>query len=135
MKEADPVTHLVVYDSLTGNVKRFVDKLGCRSVKIDDTLQVHEPYYLITYTIGNGQAPLSTFRFLQENSRYLIAVASSGNRNWGSNYARAAHVISSRYHVPVLHTFELAGTVEDVDLFLKEADRFGQSNPQMDRAQ
>ncbi|MBW5446970.1 class Ib ribonucleoside-diphosphate reductase assembly flavoprotein NrdI [Cohnella sp. CFH 77786] len=126
---------MVVYDSLTGNVQRFVRKLGCRNVKLDESLRVHEPFVLVTYTIGNGQAPLSTLRFLQENSRYLIAVASSGNRNWGSNYARAAHVISTRFSVPVLHTFELAGTEEDVEQFLKEADRYGPSHSQMDRAQ
>ena len=126
---------LVVYDSLTGNVKRFVDKLGCRTVKVDEALKVHEPYYLVTYTIGFGQPPLSTLRFLQENGRYMMAVASSGNRIWGANYARAATVISAQYGVPVLHTFELSGSAEDVDRFLKEAERFGQPNFQMDRAQ
>lgn len=125
------MTRLIVYDSLTGNVKRFVEKLGYRSCRIEESLIVDEPFYLVTYTIGFGQVPLSTLRFLKENSPYLLAVASSGNRNWGDNFARAARVISEQFSVPVLHTFELSGTVDDVSRFLEEVERFEQPDSKL----
>ncbi len=117
---------LIVYDSMTGNVKRFVSKLGYRSIQIDQNLLIEEPFILITYTIGHGNIPQSTKEFLSRNSFFLFGVASSGNKNWGSFYARAAKLISLTYNVPILHTFELSGTLEDVLIFKKEAEELCQ---------
>lgn len=111
---------LIVYDSLTGNVRRFVDKLGFPSIQLDESLVVDEPYYLVTYTIGFGQVPSKTTRFLEKNSRLMLGVAASGNRNWGDFYGRSGKMISDQYNTPLIHTFELAGTVDDVDIFKQE---------------
>jgi protein involved in ribonucleotide reduction len=117
---------LVVYDSMTGNVKRFISKLKCPSIQISDTLQVNQPYILVTYTIGFGQVPSSTKEFLKRNSIFLFGVASSGNKNWGQTYAKAASVISNEFNVPIIHTFELSGTVEDVKIFKEEVEKICQ---------
>ena len=117
---------LVVYDSMTGNVKRFISKLRCPSIQISDTLQVNQPYILVTYTIGFGQVPSSTKEFLNRNSLFLFGVASSGNKNWGDNYAKAASVISNQFNVPIVHTFELSGTEEDVKIFKEEVEKICQ---------
>ena len=45
---------LVVYDSKTGNVKRFVKKLNMKAVSVDERTEVDEPFVLITYTTGFG---------------------------------------------------------------------------------
>lgn len=115
---------LVVFDSLTGNVKRFVSKLGFDTLKITDTLIVDQPYYLVTYTIGFGQVPKSTSRFLEKNGSLLLGVAASGNKNWGGSYAKSADLIAEQYNVPVVHKFELAGTVGDVEIFKQEVGRW-----------
>lgn len=120
---------LIVYDSLTGNVRRFIEKLEYKSMKIHDNLIINEPYILVTYTIGFGEIPQSTTSFLANNYKYLMGVASSGNMNWGSNFAKAADKIAELHNVPVIMKFELAGTDKDVEkikqevlLFDKRAD-------------
>lgn len=114
---------LVAYDSMSGNVKRFVGKLGVDAIQIHDGLVVDEPYYLVTYTIGFGQVPGKTARFLKANGQRMLGVASSGNRNWGDTYCRAADLVSAQYGVPILHKFELSGTVDDVDIFMQEVGK------------
>lgn len=113
----------IVYDSMTGNVKRFISKLNYESVQISEGLLVERPYILVTYTIGHGNIPQSTNEFLNRNSLFLSAVASSGNKNWGSFYARAGKLISGKYKVPLLHVFELSGTELDVEVFKREAEK------------
>ena len=111
---------LIVYDSMTGNVQRFVDKLNLTTTRLRDELIVGEPYILVTYTIGFGEVPESTIKFLESNHKYLLAVASSGNMNWGSNFGKAADKIANKFNVPVLMKFELSGTSKDIDKFKQE---------------
>ena len=111
---------LIVYDSRTGNVKRFVGKLNMPSVPIESDMTIEEPFVLVTYTTGFGQAPDKTMSFLERNYRKLVGVSASGNRNWGEGFARSADRISALYKVPVLSKFELAGTMNDVERFKRE---------------
>lgn len=107
---------LIVYASKTGNVSRFVNKLNMRAVNINDIGDgiVDEPFVLVTYTDGFGQIPKVVNDFLQNNSKNLVAVSASGNRNWRENFARSANAISYLYNVPILLKFEDDG--DDVDL-------------------
>ncbi|WP_339370509.1 class Ib ribonucleoside-diphosphate reductase assembly flavoprotein NrdI [Paenibacillus elgii] len=112
---------IIVFDSLTGNVERFVRKIReFNKEKIHSDLIVNEPYVLVTYTTGKGQAPRSTLDFLNSNHKSLVAVAASGNKGWGDMYALSADIISSAYGVPILHKFELSGLKSDVDIFTQE---------------
>ena len=65
---------LVIYDSLTGNVQRFMNKIGARSVRLTEGMTVKEPYILVTYTVGFGEVPESTANFLKRNYSYLKAL-------------------------------------------------------------
>lgn len=116
---------LIVFDSRTGNVKRFVSKLGMRSVQITESLTVNEPFVLITFTTGVGQVPQTTLDFLEKHHHILQAVATSGNMNWGSRYGMAANVISQMYDVPIMMKFELSGRQSDVDKFKQEVSYLG----------
>ena len=111
---------LIVYDSRTGNVRRFVDKLPFRSVRIEDHLRIDEPFVLVTYTTGFGDVPDKVLRFLDANGGRMKGVAASGNRNWGALFARSADTIARSYGVPVLAKFELSGTAHDVRTFVEE---------------
>jgi protein involved in ribonucleotide reduction len=115
--EEEPM--LIVYDSRTGNVRRFVDKLPFRSVRIEDHLRVDEPFVLVTYTTGFGDVPDKVLRFLDANGSRMKGVAASGNRNWGALFARSADTIARSYGVPVLAKFELSGTAQDVRTFVE----------------
>lgn len=108
---------LIIYDSLTRNVERFISKIKDEQneyVKISKGMEVNQPFVLITYTTGMGVVPGPTKRFLKENSEHMLAVMTSGNRNWGLNYGKAGDTISSEYNVPLLMKFELSGKVSDV---------------------
>ena len=111
---------LIVFDSLTGNVDRFVGKLSLPSQRITKGLVVKTDYILITYTTGLGKVPETTAGFLKDNSAYLRGVASSGNRNFGSNFARAADEIAEKYKVPLLLKFEFFGVPSDITRLMEE---------------
>jgi protein involved in ribonucleotide reduction len=110
---------LVVYDSKTGNVKRFINKLNMRSMPIDEQVRLEEPFVLVTYTTGFGQVPEKVNAFLKSNHDLLRGVSASGNRNWGSGFAKSADTISSMYDVPVILKFELSGTSLDTEYFVE----------------
>ncbi|GGE70532.1 class Ib ribonucleoside-diphosphate reductase assembly flavoprotein NrdI [Priestia taiwanensis] len=114
---------VIVYDSMTGNVKRFVNKLQMPSIKIHDDLKMDTDFILVTYTTGFGSVPDSVRDFLDENARYLRGVSASGNRNWGTSFAASADKISVEYNVPVLTKFEMAGTTKDVEHFIKGVEQ------------
>jgi len=108
---------LIAYDSKTGNVRRFINKLDLPSVQIDSDVVIDEPFVLVTYTTGFGQVPERVTSFLRRNHRYLRGVSASGNRNWGDSFAKSADTIACEYGVPVISKFELSGTGRDVEHF------------------
>lgn len=116
----------IYYDSKTGNVERFVNRLkehrNWNIQKIDDKLRLENPGHLITYTTGIGDVPASTLRFLETNSEYIETVTSSGNKNWGANFALAATKISEKFKLPVLMRFELSGTMADLQKFINNIE-------------
>ncbi|MBU8607871.1 MULTISPECIES: class Ib ribonucleoside-diphosphate reductase assembly flavoprotein NrdI [Bacillus] len=115
---------LITYDSLTGNVQRFVDKITNNKYykvkKITEDMLITEPFIHITYTIGFGEVPKLTQIFIHNNKDMLRGICSSGNKNWGNNFGLAADKIANQYSVPILLKFELAGTDSDVAKFLQE---------------
>ncbi|MDQ0112721.1 class Ib ribonucleoside-diphosphate reductase assembly flavoprotein NrdI [Paenibacillus harenae] len=110
---------LVVYDSKTGNVKRFINKLNMRAMPIDEEKSVDEPFVLVTYTTGFGEVPEKVASFLKRNFEHLRGVSASGNRNWGTGFAKSADTISQMYDVPVISKFELSGTSQDTEHFVE----------------
>ncbi|KEK23915.1 class Ib ribonucleoside-diphosphate reductase assembly flavoprotein NrdI [Bacillus gaemokensis] len=107
----------VVYASMTGNVQRFVANLDFPKAQIvkGQDLIVDEPFVLITYTTGFGQVPVEVKEFLQHNSKNMVAVVGSGNRNWGKMFCKGAVDIATNYNIPLLHKFEISGLPEDVE--------------------
>ncbi|WKB37352.1 class Ib ribonucleoside-diphosphate reductase assembly flavoprotein NrdI [Terrilactibacillus sp. S3-3] len=116
---------LLLYETMTGNVKRFLEKVGLHE-HITEKPFVNEPFILVTNTIGFGESPESVKVFLRQNGRHLAGVAASGNRNWGKNFAHAADVIAAEFQVPILYKFELGGTAEDVTNFRERVKAFAE---------
>lgn len=109
----------IIYFTVTGNIDKFIKKLNHDNVElITDGLKVSEPFVLITGTINFGEVPKEVKKFLNENHQHLIAVAGSGNRNWGRNFAIAGDIISKRFNVPLILKFELSGNTHDVENFI-----------------
>ena len=109
----------IVYFSLTGNIKRFVDKINYDCISGNADMLVSENFVLITYTINFGEVPKNVDIFLKNNHHKLIGVVGSGNTNWGSSYCKAADIISEKYNVKMLQKFELSGNKHDVQRFNK----------------
>ncbi|WP_232697355.1 class Ib ribonucleoside-diphosphate reductase assembly flavoprotein NrdI [Brevibacillus daliensis] len=126
---------LIAFDSKTGNVKRFVQKLGMQSVQINSALQLQQPYILVTYTTGFGQVPPTTQEFLQNNKDWMHGVVASGNKNWGTKYGLAGDQIAETYQVPLLHKFELSGTKRDVETIKQEVENIVNTITTVDQAQ
>mgnify|MGYP002713392110 FL=1 len=119
---------IVYYSSATENTHKFVQKLGLPNTRIpikNPTIQVHQPYILICPTYGGGATlhgetaphlPKQVAKFLNHsnNANQLKAVIASGNTNFGIDYAAVGKILSTQYNIPLLHTFELMGTQEDV---------------------
>ena len=107
------------------------------SIKITEQLEVNEPFILVTYTVGFGEVPKSTESFLNRNYKHMMAVAVSGNKNWGSSYGRAGEIISNQYNVPLLMKFELSGTKKDIEKFKQGVEFYYEqrTNTKMVKAQ
>ena len=112
------------FSSRSGNTARFVDRLGRPAHRIPDaetpTVKPQRPFVLIcpTYADGEGRGavPKPVIRFLNnaETREKLVGVIGTGNRNFGATYALAGRIISQKCNVPLLYSFELAGTETDV---------------------
>lgn len=124
---------LIAYYSMTGNIRRFLnsmdmpDKYKLYQITPQNVREkLDDPFILVTPTYGEGGVPEVVKDFLKKNSFNLFAVASSGNRNWGQNFARAGEYISNDYGVPLLMKFELHGTPDERAQFVVELERAGE---------
>lgn len=110
-----PHLHLV-YDSLTGNVRRFAESLAREWPLTISRVQDAAPerdFLLLTYTFGTGQVPESTRIFLSAHHAGLRGVVASGSYHWGPNFARAADLIAAEYGVPIVARLNKGGTAAD----------------------
>lgn len=117
---------IVYFSNVTGNTKKFVEKLDFESTRIPIKPQFESipvatrPYVLILPTYGNGEpstaVPPQVKKFLNvEQNRGLIrGVIAGGNLNFGKKYGRGGEVVARKCNVPLLFKFELLGTPEDV---------------------
>ena len=119
----------VYYDSKTGNVQRFIDKIKKERpewsfVKISGDMEISENGHLVTFTTNFGEIPDTTEKFLENknNRKYIKSVSSSGNMNWGTLFGKAADKIEETYSIPVLMKFELSGTHVQVEYFINSVE-------------
>jgi protein involved in ribonucleotide reduction len=129
---------LVVYfSSVSGNTKRFVEKLDLPVSRIplyrsDEELIVNVPYVLAVPSYGGGaqssNIPKQVIKFLRnENNRQLMrGVIALGNTNFGHAYCIAGHLISQKLGVPVLAEVEIFGTLEDVTEVKQKIEELGE---------
>ena len=119
------MTNLVYFSSVSGNTKRFVEKLGMPADRIplrptDEPLVADEEFVLVvpTYGGGNGRGavPKQVIKFLNDerNRKHIRGVIGAGNTNFGEAYCVAGDIIARKCGVPHMYKFELFGTPRDV---------------------
>lgn len=122
----DPRIRVVYFSSVTNNSVHFVDKLGFPADRIplyrtEEPLVVDEPYVLVTPTYGDGDGrkivPMQVKKFLsvESNRNNCLGVVAGGNTNFGNVFGIAGCIVSEKVRVPHLYSFELFGTVSDVE--------------------
>jgi protein involved in ribonucleotide reduction len=115
---------LIVYLSLTGNVKRFVSHLDMQSIEIkasDYQKKVKDKFIIIVPTYDDEITDIaSQFIDYGNNVDYLIGFVGSGNMNFDNNYVFNAKDLSKKYNKPLIYNFEYSGTDTDLINFKRE---------------
>ncbi|MBD8702907.1 class Ib ribonucleoside-diphosphate reductase assembly flavoprotein NrdI [Frigoribacterium sp. CFBP9039] len=120
------MTNLVYFSSVSGNTRRFVEKLGVPAERIplfpsEPALHATDPYVLVLPTYGGGEGrgavPKQVIRFLNDegNRRLIRGVIAAGNTNFGEGYCLAGDIVAAKCEVPLLYRFEVFGTPDDVN--------------------
>ncbi|MGX7420633.1 class Ib ribonucleoside-diphosphate reductase assembly flavoprotein NrdI [Carnobacterium gallinarum] len=116
----------VVYFSLTGQTRRFVNKLNLDSYEVTETnpfYRIEEDFVVVapTYDIEVTEL-MNDFIEYSDNLSHLKGVAGGGNRNFADLFVFTARDLAKKYNVPMLIEFEFSGTDLDVSHFKKEVD-------------
>lgn len=115
----------IYYYSMTGNTESFLKRSKFTNYEnITSVENVDEPFIIATGTVNYGEVPLPVDNFLSRHSKYLKGVISSGNRNWGENFAKAGDVIAEKYNVPLIMKFELRGNQKELNQFNERMEKF-----------
>jgi protein involved in ribonucleotide reduction len=136
------MTNLVYFSSVSGNTKRFIEKLGRSAARIplharEAALHVDEPYVLVVPTYGGGDGkgavPKQVIRFLNDpdNRSNIRGVISAGNTNFGSAFGLGGDDVAGQTGVPHLYRFEVFGTPDDVRAVNDGLDAFWQTQRQL----
>ncbi|CAM3977622.1 class Ib ribonucleoside-diphosphate reductase assembly flavoprotein NrdI [Helcobacillus massiliensis] len=129
---------LVYFSSVSGNTKRFVDKLDYSEDSVhriplrrtEDPLVMEDEFVLVVPTYGGGTVkgavPKQVITFLNDkrNRTLIRGVITGGNTNFGEAYCKAGDIISAKCQVPHMYRFELFGTPQDVDQVKQGLERF-----------
>ena len=119
----------IVYFSLTGQTRKFVNKLNMDLLEITPTnpfIAIEEPFILVTPTYEKEATEiLNDFVETDNNLQYFKGVAGGGNLNFGKLFVFTAKDLARDYNVPLLHSFEFQGNEADVEKLKKAVKDLG----------
>ena len=122
---------IIYYDSRTGNVEKFIDKLRAlrpkwEYIKIEKTLTIEYEGHLLTYTTNFGVVPDVTYEFMKSKSNRdkILSVSSSGNMNWGPLFGIAIDKLNEEYGTKKIMKFELSGKINEIEYFINEVENW-----------
>jgi protein involved in ribonucleotide reduction len=102
----------VVYDSKTGQGKKFAEKVSGNAQSVSEPLDL--PCLLVTRNVGRGSIPGTTKKFLKQNAGYVVGVVVNGDRRFGEYYCAAGPKIQENYGLSIIRNIEREGNDEDV---------------------
>lgn len=119
----------IAYFSLTGQTRRFVNKLkNIETIEItanEPDIELTEPFLLITPSYAEESpteshsqdvmSPVFEFMAWENNARFCKGIIGTGNKNFAGLYIQTAKEISAKYQIPILYDFEFSGMPTDVE--------------------
>lgn len=121
----------IVYFSLTGQTRKFVQKLDMDLLELNPTnpfVSINEPFVIVAPTYEKEATEiLNDFIETADNKQYFKGVAGGGNLNFGQLFVFTAKDLAKDYDVPLLHTFEFQGNDEDVKKLKKAVNDLGKA--------
>lgn len=114
---------------MIGNVRSFVKEVDMESISIDHSnpfVEIHTKFVLVVPSYDEEITEVvSEFIDYKGNEFYLEGIVGSGNRNFGESFCFNAKELAKKYKKPLLMTFELSGTTQDVLKFKEEVEKIG----------
>ncbi len=105
---------VVVYDSLTGEGKRFAESLGYPTQSVREELD--DDCILVTRNIGLGQVPFTTTLIVKNNRNRIRGFVNNGNSKvHGLTYCGASDRLSGKYGLTLIRNIDRGGNIQDVE--------------------
>ncbi|MFV0556154.1 MAG: ribonucleotide reductase stimulatory protein [Lactovum sp.] len=108
----------IAYFSVTGQTRRFIDKISLPAVEIlpdDPMIEMEGPFILIVPTYERAVTdPVWEFMNWAGNSTYCRGIVGGGNRNFAGLFIYTANDLAIDFNSEVLYGFEFNGTDKDV---------------------
>lgn len=115
---------IIVYLSLTGNVRKFVEKTEMKGIELEYSnpfVEVNNDFLIIVPSYDDDITTFfSKFIEYKNNLANLRAVVGSGNRNFDKDFCFNAEELATKYNKPLILKFEFSGTEKEMDNFRKE---------------
>ena len=119
----------VVFMSLTGQTRKFVNKLGFETMELtagNPFQKMEEPFIIVAPTYDKEVTDiLVDFIETDRNRSYFKGVAGGGNLNFGKLFGFTAKDLSRDYGVPLLHLFEFQGNEKDIQILKEKVTELG----------
>lgn len=116
----------LIYMTITGNVRSFVERVGMDSIELNPVnpfIEVDDDYIVIVPSyVGYISADVVDFVEYKGNKDRLIGFVGSGNINFNEDYCFNARELVDIFEKPLIFTFEFSGTDRDIEDFKKEVD-------------
>lgn len=109
----------VAYFTLTGQTKKFVNKLPYDNIEIkpeNPFVELSEEFILVVPSYEVDVTDV-LWDFMDVNKELCKGVCGGGNRNFAELFGFTAKDIASDYDVPLLMLFEFQGSKNDVKKF------------------
>lgn len=109
---------IIVYKSISGNVKNFISKLPIESFEIDnDNIYDynHNGKFLLIAPTYDDFMMEDVFDFMEDNHEQCSGIIGSGNNNFGELYIFTSKNLSEKYNIPIVYDFENNGNKKDVE--------------------
>ncbi|MDR0298360.1 MAG: class Ib ribonucleoside-diphosphate reductase assembly flavoprotein NrdI [Streptococcaceae bacterium] len=110
----------LVFFSVTGNTRRFVEKVGLSADKVveitadNPEIELTEPFVLIVPCYERATTnPVWEFMNWAGNSQACRGLIGGGNRNFAGLFIYTAKDLAADFMVPLLYGFEFSGMPND----------------------